>query len=198
MIAPRVSASLWSVPTDRLEDEARRLAAAGLRTWHWDRSDGSMAPAGGFTAAGARELARMTGLASEAHLMLAEPLLELEDWLAFCDVVIVHAAANGVDEALARIAAAGARGAIAYAPGDAIDDQGRESDALVMSVEPGHGGAVFDPVALERIASLSPRRPRVGVDGGVTVGTARAAISAGATWIVSGTALIADPDPFLA
>jgi len=197
MIAPRVSASLWSVPADRLEAEALRLRDAGLRTWHWDRSDGSMAPAGGFTAAQARSLADLTGLASEAHLMLADPLPELDDWLTFCEVIVVHAGAPTAAIALERIAAAGARAAVAFAPGDPLDAEIGGLDALVMSVEPGHGGSAFRPDALDRITALAGHRERVGVDGGVTLDHARSATAAGASWLVSGTALLADPAGFL-
>lgn len=199
MIAPRVSASLWSVPVADLDREALRLADAGLRTWHWDRADGTLGPAGGFTAAEARRLAELTGLASEAHLMLADPLAELDEWIEFCEVVVVHASCSGAAEALERVAAAGRRGALAFSPGDPLEQHAASGiDALVMSVDPGHGGATFLPESLDRIAQLAPGRERVGVDGGVTADLARDARSAGATWIVSGTALLADPPAFLA
>ena len=83
----------------------------------------------------------------------------------------------------------------------ALTGRGHGTDKAVLMGLEGHWPNLIDPdvipAALERISTLAPRRPRVGVDGGVTVDTARAAISAGATWIVSGTALIADPDAFL-
>lgn len=197
MIAPRVSASLWSVPADALENEARQLAEAGLRTWHWDRADGTLGPAGGFTAAQARHLASLTGLASEAHLMLDDPLPELDDWLEFCELVVVHASSPVAGVALDRIAAAGVRGALAFSPGEPLDGHGSESGALVMSVQPGHGGSSFLPDALPRVTQLATRYDLVGVDGGVSAERARDARAAGASWIVSGTALLADPAAFL-
>lgn len=199
MTGPRVAASLWSVPPHDLEREALRLAAAGLRTWHWDRADGTLGPAGGFEPARARELAELTGLASEAHLMLADPLPELPAWLEFCELVVVHAEVDAVDEAVRVIRAAGRTPAVAFAP--ATDPGSRRDDAdvaaLVMSVEPGHGGGAFLPASLDRIAALAADRPLVGVDGGVTAALARDCRAAGAGWIVSGTALLADPAAFL-
>ncbi len=157
-----------------------------------------MAPAGGFTAAQARVIADQTGLTSEAHLMLLDPLPELDDWLAFCEVVVVHLESPTWGDALDRIAAAGVRGALAYSPGHSLEgDHPDGVDALVMSVEPGHGGSPFVPESLDRIATLASRHDRVGVDGGVTELRARDARAAGATWIVSGTALLADPHAFL-
>lgn len=198
MIAPRVSASLWSVAPEYLELEARRLAAAGLESWHWDRADGSLGPAGGFSAAQARALAELTGLESEAHLMLLDPLSELDEWLDFCSIVVVHAASPVAAEALERVAAAGVRGALAFSPRDPLGMHSADGiDALVMSVEPGHGGSAFLPGALDRVRELSTRHDAVGVDGGVTAERARDARAAGASWIVSGTALLADPTAFL-
>lgn len=200
MTGIRVAASLWSVPRADLEREATRLAAAGLRSWHWDRADGSMGAAGGFTAAEALSLAELSGLSSEAHLMLANPLDELDEWLAFCDRVVVHLESHDVEVALTRTVAAGRRAAVAYSPGWPLGGHPphADADALVMSVIPGHGGGAFLPGSLERIAELAARYPSVGVDGGVTASLAADAITAGATWIVSGTALLADPRAFLA
>jgi ribulose-phosphate 3-epimerase len=129
--------------------------------------------------------------------MLADPLPELDDWLVFCELVVVHASSPSATEALARIAAAGVRGALAFSPGETLDSV-PDVDALVMSVEPGHGGSLFLPGTLPRIAELASRHDRVGVDGGVTAERAADARAAGATWIVSGTALLADPAAFLA
>src|SRR5690606_34704414 len=72
MSAPRtrVAASFWSTPRDRVAAEADRLARAGLRTVHWDRTDGRFAAAGGFTASEAAAVTSGSGLAAEAHLMV--------------------------------------------------------------------------------------------------------------------------------
>ncbi len=192
----RLAGSLWSVAPDDLEREASRLAHAGLRVWHWDRADGTLGVAGGFMASEAHRLAEATGLASEAHLMLADPLDELDDWLAFCERVVVHVEARGWREALDRIVASGREGAVAISPGTALAgvDVPPSVSVLVMSVHPGQGGGAFLDDTTQRISTLAPSNS-VGVDGGVTIDRARESWAAGARWIVSGTALISAVPP---
>lgn len=192
----RIAASLWSVAPARLADEAQRLAAAGLSVWHWDRSDGSIAVAGGFDAETARRLADATRVPSEAHLMVREPLAELDEWLGFCERIVVHSEAEHWREAITRIRAAGVSAAVAVSPGGDTRALALPHGVpvLVMSVEPGHGGAPFRGDTPSRVRSLADER-EVGVDGGVTAESARECIVAGARWIVSGTALLAAVDP---
>jgi len=68
---------------------------------------------------------------------------------------------------------------------------------LVMSVQAGFGGQAFQPVALERLASL---RRRLGseilleVDGGVHEATAGPCVQAGADLLVAGSAIFRQTD----
>lgn len=200
MMRIRLAASLWSVAPDALAAEARRLADAGLAHWHWDRADGTLGGAGGFSAAEARALVDSAGggVTSEAHLMLREPLAELADWLAFCERVVVHVEADRWRDAVARVIAAGAQAAVAISPHtDAASlDLPAGVAVLVMSVQPGHGGAAFRVDAVERVRALSrDGRVEVGVDGGVTAERAAECAGAGARWLVSGTALVGADDP---
>lgn len=194
----RIAASLWSVAPADQDEEAARLSVAGVRVWHWDRSDGSMAAAGGFDVSTARRLTTATGLASEAHLMLQHPLTELDHWTAFCDRVVVHVESSRWRQAVDRVRASGAQAAVALSPGTDPTDLELPGDipVLVMSVEPGQGGAVFQPASIERIRTLAQiRGVDVGVDGGLTGERARECVSAGARWIVSGTGLLGAHDP---
>lgn len=196
MTGVRLAASLWSVEPALLRAEARRLAAAGLELWHWDRSDGSMARAGGFEAARASDLAAETGLRSEAHLMLREPSAELDDWLAFCERIVVHAEVDAWPEIAEQVRAAGRQFALAVAPG--TDPETLVPPAgdpvLVMSIVPGEAGSTFDPEALDRITRWAPAH-EVGVDGGLDLARAAECRRAGATWLVSGTGLTGAADP---
>jgi ribulose-phosphate 3-epimerase len=71
---------------------------------------------------------------------------------------------------------------------------------LVMSVNPGFGGQSFLRSQLGRIAALramiaaSGREIALQVDGGVTAGTARDCIAAGADVLVAGTAVFGATD----
>lgn len=192
----RVAASLWSVSPERRPAEARRLAEAGVRLWHWDRSDGSTAPAGGFEAAEAANLAALVGGRSEAHLMLGEPGAELDSWLAFCERIVVHVEVDGWREACDRVRAAGRQVAVAVAPGTdpAAVSAPAGAAVLVMSVVPGHAGTPFDPGAIERVEHWAVSR-EVGVDGGLDLERAGECRRAGARWLVSGTGLTGAEDP---
>lgn len=173
-----------------------RLASAGLTSWHWDRSDGSMAAAGGFSADEARRITTKTGLSADAHLMLESPLRELERWLEFCELIAVHAESSEWRTAVARIRERGVTAAVAVSPDQ--DPAGLDLPegvaVLVMSINPGNAGELFRPETFERVRSCAARS-QVGVDGGLTLRTALECRDAGATWLVSGSSLLGAEDP---
>lgn len=190
-----VAASLWSTPPDARCDEARRLRDAGIRRFHWDRADGVYAPTGGFTAAEARAISEAVSARSEAHLMVAEPLEEVEVWAGFCELVVVHDDAPDLDKVLALIRRCGARAGVAVLGGRPMPDLDRSVDVLVMSIRPGNAGAPFNSSALGTAREAATVHDRVGIDGGVTEGLLPEALAAGATWVVSGNALGTSGDP---
>lgn len=191
----RVAGSLWSVPAGILHDEAARLVGAGLSVWHWDRADGTLGPAGGFTAGVAREIADATGIRSEAHLMLADPRPELDEWISFAELIVVHAESPHWRESVDRIRADGVRAGIAVSPGSVIPaDLDDDLAVLVMTVAPGNAGTGFLDDQLRVLEQVS-RHPLRGIDGSVNLERARSARSHGANWMVSGTALTAASDP---
>ncbi|MDF2806510.1 MAG: hypothetical protein K0S43_1456 [Cellulosimicrobium sp.] len=191
----RVAASFWSTPRDRVAAEADRLARAGLRTVHWDHTDGRFAAAGGFTAAEAAEVTAGNGLAAEAHLMVEEPLREVDRWTDFCELVVVHAGTRDWRAALDRVRARGARAGVALSPGVEVPEVEPGTDVLVMSITPGLAGSTFQVDALATVGRVAGPGHAVGLDGGVTRSIVPHALDAGATWLVSGTDLVASEDP---
>lgn len=192
-----VAASLWSTPRDQLGTQALRLAAAGLRRWHWDVSDGEFAGPGGFDTATAAWITRATGLSGEAHLMVARPEDEIDAWAALCDTVVVHVEAIGWQQAVDRIRRLGARPGVAISPSTdvtVLDGLPDDVAVLVMAITPGTAGSAFQPSSLDRLDTLAGRA-HLGVDGGVTLEHARACGAHGATWVVSGSALCGSADP---
>lgn len=198
-----VAASLWSTPRDRLDAEAARLAAAGLRRWHWDVSDGRFAAPGGFDPATAARLTAATGLPGEAHLMLTDPRPALDAWADVCATVVVHVESAGWREAVDHLRARGARPGVAVSPHtplDALDGLPPDVAVLVMAIVPGQAGSTFLPATTARLDALAgrtggPDGAGLGVDGGVTLAHARRCARHGATWVVSGSALCGAPDP---
>lgn len=128
--------------------------------------------------------------------MLRDPTAELPDWLAFCDRVVVHVEADNWEAACEVIRDAGAQVAVAVAPTTPPDDVNPPPDAavLVMSVQPGEAGSVFDADAVARITRWS-KLYEVGVDGGIDLDRAAECTAAGARWLVSGTSLAGAADP---
>jgi ribulose-phosphate 3-epimerase len=163
-----------------------------------------MAKAGGFTAGQARGIGRQVAARAEAHLMLARPLAEVETWCEFCELVVVHAEAADAAAACARIRELGRQPGIALSPGseprpgllEDLVQAGAELDTavLVMAVKPGCAGSQFEPSTAARLTSLAPRA-LLGVDGAMTLERLAAVRQAGANWAVSGTDLLASPNP---
>lgn len=192
----RVAASLWSTPQDRLEAEVDRLAAAGLEHMHWDHTDGDFATAGGFGAAEAAALTARSGIGAEAHLMVWDPVAEVDAWTEFCSRVTVHVEARGWRRALERIADRGSEPAVAISPGTPVPSDLGEVAVLVMSIVPGRAGDTFSPASLETVAALRAGSQRsLGLDGGVRRAILPEATRAGATWFVSGGDLVSSEDP---
>jgi ribulose-phosphate 3-epimerase len=194
-VTVRISGSLWSVPGEDQPTAAERLAGAGLEHLHWDLTDGVFAPQGGFEPDTACRLTELVGVGAEAHLMVTDPIRHVDAWTDFCEVVVVHAEARDHASALRRIERRGARPAVAVAPGTPLPPSlSPDLAVLVMSVQPGWGGSTFLPQTYERIQALAGPR-LLGVDGGVGLDEAGRSRSAGANWIVSGTALLGAADP---
>ncbi|MCV2395119.1 hypothetical protein OEB99_12450 [Actinotalea sp. M2MS4P-6] len=193
----RLAGSLWSVPRDRQEAEAQRLAGAGLRRWHWDVSDGVFAAPGGFSPADAVRIGALTGLPGEAHLMVERPLDHLSAWIDICDTVTVHVESADWEAAVEAIRRAGRTAAVAISPGTPLDvtaDLAAEVGVLVMSVVPGQAGSGFVPGTYARLVGLGGR-DLLGVDGSVDLERGLECARHGATWLVSGTAMSAAADP---
>lgn len=194
-MSTRVAGSLWSVPAPEVRSEAARLAAAGLEVWHWDRADGSLGPEGGFSPDVARGIADETGVRSEAHLMLVDPRLELDEWLSFCELVVVHIESPHWREAVERILEANVGAGIAVGPETGLPpDLNEELAVLIMTVAPGNAGSGFLRHRLPLLDDAAHHSLR-GVDGSVDKPWGRAARTHGANWMVSGTALISAADP---
>ena len=77
---------------------------------------------------------------------------------------------------------------------------GEVSTVLVMTVEPGSGGQPFIPEMTDKIRALAELRGargldfEIAVDGGIAPDTAPAAVAAGASVLIAGTAVYGAPD----
>ncbi len=181
------------------------VKAAGCSWVSVDVMDGHFVPNLSFGPDHVR-MAKARGVTVDAHLMVANPE-RVAPWFvkAGADVVTVHwEACQDAAGLLREIRRLGAKAGIALKPATPAKDLagvvGGADYVLVMTVEPGFGGAKFMPEMLSKVeffrkaVDASGSACRVAVDGGITVETAPRAAAAGADCLVAGSAVFGAAD----
>jgi ribulose-phosphate 3-epimerase len=150
-----------------------------------------------------------TPLLKDVHLMIADPLEKLADYVsAGADVVTVHVeSCTHVHRVLQQLgtmknatdAARGIVRGIALNPGtplEAIEPLIDEIDlVLLLAINPGWGGQRFIPATMDRIARVrrlleaAGRRVLLGVDGGITKENIGSLAGMGVDLVVTGSAV---------
>ena len=199
---PVVLPALLLCDFGHLAREVERLQEAGAAALHLDVMDGRFVPQLTYGQVVVEAVRRAAKVPIEVHLMVEEPERTLADYVKLgADIVTVHV--EGLADprqALEAIASLGARAHLAISPETPVERIEPYLDVcdgvLVMSVEPGYGGQMFNPVALEKLSHLDSIRSqrnasfRLGVDGGISVETAGPVAAAGAELLVAGSSVI--------
>lgn len=202
-----IEPSLYAADFARLGAQLDELLDAGACVFHFDVGDGHFVPPVTIGPVVLRSIAprlHERGGALDCHLMVTDPAHHFEEIAASGgDSVTFHVeAADDPAGVAARAREQGLAVGIAFNPDTTPEAAAAHAEAamaelvLCMSIWPGYSGQPFIPEALDRIARLSGLVScPIQVDGGVGEGNAREVREAGATLLVAGSSIFADPDP---
>ncbi|MBS4008292.1 MAG: ribulose-phosphate 3-epimerase [Clostridium sp.] len=200
MIAP----SLLSADFSRLAEEVKKVEEGGAHWLHFDIMDGHFVPNLTMGPQVVSSLRGQSSLFFDVHLMIEKPERYLEAFMrAGADLITVSAeACTHLHRVIQMIRDLGVKAGVALNPAtplSALEYILTEIDlVLIMSVNPGFGGQKFIPSSLQKIRRLKELLGdlpvHIQVDGGISPETAPLVKEAGATVLVAGTAIFAEPD----
>jgi ribulose-phosphate 3-epimerase len=196
------------LPADfsRLGDEVVALCEAGVDRFQFDVMDGRFVPNLTFGPDVIASVRDRTDKPFEAHLMVEKPDELAHRYVeAGCEMLIVHAeACDHLHRTLSHVRELGASPAVALNPSTPASAVSHVLDlldmVLVMTVNPGFGGQPYittmEPKVAEIRAMINEADLDIDleVDGGIGPATIAGAASAGANFLVAGSALYRDPD----
>ena len=203
---PLIIPSVLPADFSRFGDEVTALDEAGVDRFQFDVMDGQFVPNLTFGPDVIASVRDRTDKPFEAHLMVLRPDDLAHRYVeAGCEMLIVHAeACEHLHRTLGHIRELGAKPAVALNPSTPVSTVAHVLDlldmVLIMTVNPGWGGQPYIATMEAKIAELHALAAASGhdidieVDGGIGPATISGAASAGANWLVAGSALYRDPE----
>lgn len=203
----KLAPSILAADFARLGEQVRAAEAAGGDWIHVDVMDGHFVPPISFGPIVVRALRPVTALPLDVHLMIEQPERHVEAFAAAgADRITVHLeACPHLHRTIQQIKALGCKAGVALNPATPLtllEDILPDLDlALIMTVNPGFGGQSYIPASTAKIARLRTWLDELGtevelqVDGGINEQTIGAAVMAGATVLVAGSAIFGGQRP---
>ncbi len=196
----QIAPSILSADFARLGAEVKALEKAGADLIHIDVMDGHFVPNLTFGPVVVKDIRSYTALPFDVHLMMTNPAPFIPAFVkAGADLITVHLEADdNPADLISLIKKEGKQVGLSIRPNTSVSKLlpflPMIDLVLVMSVEPGFGGQVFQPQALEKIAALKEligrKKVKISVDGGINNITAPACVLAGADILVAGSYIL--------
>lgn len=196
-----IGPSILSADFARLGDQVLEAVAGGADYFHVDVMDGQFVPPITFGALAVKAIRPLTDLPIDVHFMVVAPERYLEEYAeAGADILTVHVeATTHLHRTLDAARRLGKRAGAAINPATsltALEESLHQLDLInLLTVNPGYSGQAFIEAGLDKIARLrrmldeGGHRTILEVDGGVSPTTVSRVVTAGADWLVAGSAV---------
>lgn len=199
----KIAPSILTADFTDLKNEIKSISNADLI--HIDIMDGNFVPNISFGPAINKQIAKISNIDLDVHLMVTNPLMWIDEFsLENVKYITVHYESQNFLESVKRIKENKKLVGITIKPKTKVNsilDVLKLADlVLVMSVEPGFGGQKFMPEMLDKVRELKRLREennynyQIEIDGGINNETIKLAKEAGVDISVVGSYLFNQTD----
>jgi ribulose-phosphate 3-epimerase len=204
----RIAPSILSADFAVLGEQVAAVERGGADLIHVDVMDGHFVPNITIGPLVVQSLRRVTRAPLDVHLMIEEPDRYIDAFAeAGASMISVHVEVlRHLHRTVHAIKALGVQAGVVLNPATpvgALEQVAADVDfVLVMSVNPGFGGQAFIPQSEAKVRQVRAALDLAGntaapieIDGGIDVRIAPRVVSAGARWLVAGSAIFHSGDP---